>query len=113
MINLSSAASRLALSEVIVYSMTKAAVDVFTIALARELGPRGITVNAVAPGFNETESNADAANDPATRRQIEDLTTLGRFGTVADIANTVHGLALPDMGWVTGQIIEASGGFRL
>lgn len=112
-INLSSAASRLALSEVIVYSMCKAAVDVFTVALARELGPRGITVNAVAPGFNETESNAAQASDPAVRKQIEDLTTLGRFGTVADIANTVHALASPDMGWVTGQIVESSGGFRL
>lgn len=112
-INLSSAASRLALSEVIVYSMCKAAVDVFTVALARELGPRGITVNALAPGFNETESNAAVASDPATRRQIEQATTLGRFGTVADIADAVHALASPDMGWVTGQIVEASGGFRL
>ncbi len=112
-VNLSSAASRLALSEVIVYSMCKAAVDVFTVALARELGPRGITVNAIAPGFNETESNADAANDPATRQQIEAATTLGRFGTVSDIADAVYSLVSPDMGWVTGQIVEASGGFRL
>jgi NAD(P)-dependent dehydrogenase (short-subunit alcohol dehydrogenase family) len=112
-INLSSAASRLALPEVIVYSMCKAAVDMFTRVMAKELGPRRITVNAVLPGFNETESNAREANDPGLRQQIEALTALGRFGQPADIAAVVHAIASPEMGWVTGQIIEASGGFRL
>lgn len=112
-INLSSAASRLALAEVFVYSMCKAAVDMFTVIMAKQLGPRKITVNAVMPGFNETESNEREANDPVIRKQIEDLTLLGRFGKAADIANVVCAIASPDMGWVTGQIIEASGGFRL
>jgi 3-oxoacyl-[acyl-carrier protein] reductase len=112
-VNLSSAAARLALPEVIVYSMAKAAVDMFTRVLAKELGPRRITVNSVLPGFNETESNAHEANDPALRQQIEALTALGRFGKPADIANVVHAIVAPEMGWVTGQIIEASGGFRL
>lgn len=112
-INLSSAASRLALPEVAVYSMCKAAVDMFTVIMAKELGSRRITVNAVLPGFNETESNAREAGDPEIRRQIEELTTLGRFGLASDIADVVHTLASPDMGWVTGQCIEASGGFKL
>jgi 3-oxoacyl-[acyl-carrier protein] reductase len=112
-VNLSSAAARLALPEVIVYSMCKAAVDMFTRAMAKELGPRRITVNSVLPGFNETESNAREANDPALRQQIEGMTALGRFGQPADIANVVHAIVSPQMGWVTGQIIEASGGFRL
>lgn len=112
-INLSSAASRLALPEVIVYSMCKAAVDMFTRVMAKELGPRGITVNAVLPGFNETESNEREAHDPVLRRQIEELTALGRFGKPSDIAEVVHALAGPELGWVTGQAIEASGGFRL
>jgi NAD(P)-dependent dehydrogenase (short-subunit alcohol dehydrogenase family) len=112
-INLSSAASRLALPEVIVYSMCKAAVDMFTLVMAKELGPRGITVNAVLPGFNETESNEREANDPVMRKQIEELTALGRFGKPSDIADVVHALAGPELAWVTGQAIEASGGFRL
>jgi 3-oxoacyl-[acyl-carrier protein] reductase len=111
-INLSSAASRLALPETISYCMCKAAVDIFTLVMAKELGPRRITVNAVLPGFNETESNEREANDPAIRKQIEDMTLLGRFGKPDDIADVVHALATPAMGWVTGQCIEASGGFR-
>ena len=111
-INLSSAASRLALKETIVYCMSKAAVDMFTRVMAKELGPRRITVTAVLPGFNETESNEREANDPATRKSIEDMTLLGRFGQPEDIAGVVHALATPAMGWVTGQCIEASGGFN-
>jgi 3-oxoacyl-[acyl-carrier protein] reductase len=81
--------------------------------MAKELGPRRITVNSVLPGFNETESNAREASDPALRQQIEGMTALGRFGQAADIANVVHAIVSPQMEWVTGQIIEASGGFRL
>lgn len=112
-INISSAASRLALKETIVYCMSKAALDMFTLVMAKELGPRKITVNSVLPGFNATEANAREFNDPATRKAIEDMTTLGRFGQPEDIAEVVHALASPAMGWVTGQCIEASGGFKL
>lgn len=112
-INISSAASRLALKETIVYCMSKAALDMFTLVMAKELGPRKITVNAVLPGFNATEANAREFNDPATRKAIEDMTTLGRFGQPEDIAEVVHALATPALGWVTGQCIEASGGFKL
>lgn len=112
-VNLSSVASRLTLPEAIVYSMSKAAIDTFTRVLAKEVGKRGITVNAVLPGFNETESNEAEANDPVVRKQIEDMTAIGRFGLPSDIAKVVYALVSPDMDWVTGQIIEASGGFRL
>ncbi len=112
-INISSAASRLALRETIVYCMSKAALDMFTLVMAKELGARKITVNSVLPGFNATESNAREFNDPATRKAIEDMTTLGRFGQPEDIADVVHALTTPAMGWVTGQCIEASGGFKL
>lgn len=112
-INISSAASRLALKETIVYCMSKAALDMFTLVMAKELGARKITVNSVLPGFNATEANAREFNDPATRKAIEDMTTLGRFGQPEDIAEVVHALATPAMGWVTGQCIEASGGFKL
>jgi 3-oxoacyl-[acyl-carrier protein] reductase len=112
-INISSAAARLAGSDFITYSMSKAAVDMFTRVLAKTLGPRRITVNSVLPGFNVTETNAHLVEDAVMRKQIEDLTALGRFGQPGDIAEVVHFLASPAGGWVTGQIIEASGGFRL
>jgi len=112
-INISSAASRLAGVDFAVYSMSKAALDMFTKILAKQLGPRRIPVNGVAPGFNETETNTDVMSDPAVKKQIEDMTALGRFGTASDIAEVVHWLASPAGGWVTGQIIEASGGFRM
>ncbi len=112
-INISSAASRLAGADFAVYSMSKAALDMFTRILAKELGPRRIPVNSVAPGFNETETNADVMSDPAVKKQIQDMTALGRFGTANDIAEVVHWLASPAGGWVTGQLIEASGGFRM
>jgi 3-oxoacyl-[acyl-carrier protein] reductase len=112
-INISSVASRLAGVDFAVYSMSKAALDMFTRTLAKELGPRRIPVNGVAPGFNETDTNADVMSDPAVRKQIEDMTAMGRFGTAGDIAEVVHWLASPAGGWVTGQIIEASGGFRM
>jgi 3-oxoacyl-[acyl-carrier protein] reductase len=112
-INISSAASRLAGVDFAVYSMSKAALDMFTKVLAKELGPRRIPVNSVAPGFNATDANVELLNDPAMRKQIEDLTTLGRFGQPGDIAEIVYALASAAGGWLTGQLIEASGGFRL
>jgi NAD(P)-dependent dehydrogenase (short-subunit alcohol dehydrogenase family) len=111
-INISSVASRLAGTDFIVYSMSKAALDMFTRVLAKELGPRRINVNAVLPGFNVTDANADILADPEARKQVEGLTLLGRFGEPGDIAEVVHFLASPGGRWVTGQIIEASGGFR-
>lgn len=113
-INISSSASRLAGVDFIVYSMSKAALDMFTKVLAKDLGPaKRITVNSVLPGFNEGETNDHLANDPEARAQIEGMTALGRFGKPTDIAEVVHFLASPAGGWVTGQIIEVSGGFRL
>ena len=112
-INISSAASRLAGVDFITYSMSKAAVDMFTRVLAKHLGPRGIAVNSVAPGFTANETNAKELNDPAQKKAIEGLTVLGRFGEVSDIADFVHALASPAGRWITGQNIEASGGFRL
>jgi NAD(P)-dependent dehydrogenase (short-subunit alcohol dehydrogenase family) len=86
----------------------------FTKVLAKDLGPaKRITVNSVLPGFNEGETNEHLANDPEARAQIEGMTALGRFGKPTDIAEVVHFLASPAGGWVTGQIIEVSGGFRL
>lgn len=112
-INISSGASRRPGTVLGLYSMTKAAVDAMTLAFAAELGSRGITVNTVAPGWIATEGNAAAREDPATVRNVEGQTALGRLGTPEDIARVVAFLASGDGGWVTGQYIEASGGFKL
>jgi len=111
-VNISSAASRLAGRTFVVYSMSKAALDMFTRVLAKELGPRGITVNSVLPGFNATESNQHELSNIDIRTQIEKDTLLGRFGEPDDIAGAVYALVSPDGGWITGQIIEVSGGFQ-
>jgi len=110
-INISSAASRLAGKDFIAYSMSKAAVDMFTRVLAKELGPRRINVNSVQPGFNVTDANADLLKNAELRKQIEAQTLFGRFGEPRDIAEVVHFLASPAGAWVTGHTIEASGGF--
>lgn len=112
-INISSAASRLAGKDFIAYSMSKAALDMFTRVLAKELGARHINVNGVQPGFNVTDTNTDVLENTEMRRQIEAMTAFGRFGDPSDIAAVVHFLASPEGRWVTGQTIEASGGFNM
>jgi len=92
-----------------VYAATKAAVEAMTHILAKELGPRGITVNAVAPGPVATELFLDG-KDQATLDRIKQMNPLGRLGEVDDIANVVSLLAGPDSGWINGQVIRANGG---
>jgi 3-oxoacyl-[acyl-carrier protein] reductase len=112
-INISSGASRRPGTTFGLYAMSKSVIDTMTIALAAELGPRGITVNAVAPGWTATEGNLAARQDEATVRRVERETALGRLGRPEDIAATVAFLASEDGQWVTGQYLEVSGGFRL
>lgn len=96
-----------------IYSMAKGAINVFTHALAMELGPRRITVNALAPGWTRTDMNASVREDAVMTKAIEADTALGRFGEPPEIAAVASFLASEDAAWVTGQIIEASGGYRL
>jgi 3-oxoacyl-[acyl-carrier protein] reductase len=92
-----------------VYAATKAAVEAMTHILAKELGRRGITVNAVAPGPVATElflSDKSAEQVAA----IERMNPLGRLGQPEDIARVIACLAGPDAGWINGQVIRANGG---
>ncbi|HUN95288.1 MAG TPA: SDR family oxidoreductase, partial [Bradyrhizobium sp.] len=92
-----------------VYAATKAAVEAMTHILAKELGPRRITVNAVAPGPVATELFLDG-KDEAMINHIRQMNPLGRLGEVKDIADVVSFLVGPDGGWVNGQVIRANGG---
>ncbi len=102
--------------ELIAYAMTKGALDVFTSTLAKDLGPRGITVNAVAPGAVNTDMNAGwlrgEANAEAQRR-LAGMSPLGRIAQADDIGDVVAFLASDDSRWVTGQWIDATGGALL
>jgi NAD(P)-dependent dehydrogenase (short-subunit alcohol dehydrogenase family) len=112
-INISSTGSRLTDPGIIVYSMAKAAVEAFTRILAQDLGGRGITVNAVSPGFTAGETNLHVVEDPVLSRQVIDNTALRRFGQPEEIADIVYALASPLGRWITAQTIDASGGFKL
>jgi len=91
-----------------VYSATKAAMDGMTRALARELGPRGIVVNSVAPGYLRTEMSHGL--DEAQMGQIVRRTPAGRLGEPADIARVVQFLTAPENDYLTGQVIVVDGG---
>ncbi|KPI03985.1 3-oxoacyl-(acyl-carrier-protein) reductase [Actinobacteria bacterium OK074] len=90
-----------------VYALTKAAVAGFTRGLARELGPRGITVNTVQPGPTDTDMNPDSGPAAEWMRQ---LTTVGHYGKPADIASAVAYLAGPEAHFVSGSTWNIDGG---
>jgi 3-oxoacyl-[acyl-carrier protein] reductase len=112
-INISSVASTSALAGGSVYSATKGAVDTVTQALAKELGARNIRVNAINPGMIETEG-VHAAGFIGTDLQKNAVaqTPLGRIGQPQDVATVATFLASADSGWITGETLRASGGFR-
>ncbi|MFF6917144.1 SDR family oxidoreductase [Streptomyces sp. NPDC012466] len=92
------------------YAAAKAGLHPYTHDLARELGPRGITVNVVAPGYIEdTEFFGDAMAEERRARLIAETST-GRAGTPGDVAETLHWLASPGAGHITSQIIQVNGG---
>ena len=90
------------------YSSAKAGLIGLTKAAARELGSRGITVNAVAPGFVLTELTRDLPAD--LQQQITDRTPLGRFGTTEEVAYAVAFLASDEAAYITGQVLAVDGG---
>lgn len=93
------------------YASSKAGVIGLTKAVARELASRGITVNAIAPGFIETEMTA-VLSDAVREASVAQI-PLGRFGKPEDIAKTAAFLASDDAGYITGQVIQVDGGMAI
>ncbi|MDO0931380.1 SDR family oxidoreductase [Streptomyces sp. DG2A-72] len=109
-VNVSSAAATLGSpGEYVHYAATKAAVDALTLGLAKELGPDGIRVNAVAPGVIDTEMHA-AMGDPDRARRAAATIPLRRPGQAEEIAAAVAWLMSPDASYATGAVLRVSGG---
>jgi NAD(P)-dependent dehydrogenase (short-subunit alcohol dehydrogenase family) len=99
-----------------VYSASKAGLNQLARTLAPELGPLGIRINVVAPGLTRGEysgESLDLESDAATRDWIASVTALGRIGEPRDIARSIAFLASDDASWVTGQVLDASGGWQV
>jgi len=112
-VNVSSGVTRIAYPHIMAYNLTKGALNTFTLHLAQLLGPRGITVNAVLPGIVDTDVNASWLHTDEGRRHAEGMSALGRVGQPEDIADIAAFLASEDGRWVTGQMVDATGGSHL
>ncbi|OZG70771.1 short-chain dehydrogenase [Hahella sp. CCB-MM4] len=113
-INISSGLTRFAIPGYGAYAAMKGAVEILTKYLAKELGPRGITVNVVAPGAIETDFGGGAVRDSEDlNRFIASQTALGRVGLPDDIGGVIASLLTEDNRWVNAQRLEASGGMFL
>ena len=113
-VNISSGLARFAMPGRSAYGCMKGAIEVLTRYLAKELGPRGITVNTVAPGAIETDFSGGVVRDnPEVNKFIASVTALGRAGVPDDIGPMIASLLSDSNRWVTGQRIEVSGGMFL
>lgn len=109
-VNISSSVTKLMLPGYGPYAATKGAVEQITRVLAKELGPRGIRVNAVSPGPVDTDLFRTGKTEQQIR-QLADMAAFGRIGAAADIADAVALLVSDEAGWITGQNICVNGGF--
>jgi 3-oxoacyl-[acyl-carrier protein] reductase len=112
-VNISSVATRIANPSQTSYAMTKAAVESMSRTLANVLGDRRITVNTVASGATRHDGNTAVLGIPEVESSLVGMTALGRLGDPADIADVVAFLASDDGRWITGQVLDASGGLYL
>jgi NAD(P)-dependent dehydrogenase (short-subunit alcohol dehydrogenase family) len=105
--------ARTAVPDYVVYAMSKRAIETFTVVMAKELGPRNITVNCVNPGLIESDANAHVRADENIKNYLIQTTPLQRLGVPSDMAGVVTSLVSPKMSYVTGQVIEVAGGMSL
>ena len=113
-LNISSGLARFSFPSRAPYAIMKGAVEVFTRYLAKELGPRGITANTLAPGAIATDFGGGGTRDnPQVNARIAGQTALGRVGLPDDIGALAAAMLTDDFRWVNGQRIEAAGGFML
>jgi NAD(P)-dependent dehydrogenase (short-subunit alcohol dehydrogenase family) len=113
-INVSSGLARFSMPNTAAYAMMKGGIEVFTRSLAKELGARRITANAVAPGAIAIDFNGGRTRDDVDlNRMVAQLTALGRAGVPDDVGPMIAALLSDDNRWVNGQRIEVSGGMFL
>jgi NAD(P)-dependent dehydrogenase (short-subunit alcohol dehydrogenase family) len=113
-INISTGTTRFTNPGYSVYASMKGAVEVLTKYLAKELGPKGIRTNIVAPGPIETDfNNATIRNNPQLKERLSSLSPLNRVGVAEDIGPVVAFLCTEDAAWINGQRIEVSGGINV
>lgn len=112
-VNTSTGLARFAIPGYAAYASMKGAIEVFTRYLAKELGPRHITANAIAPGAIETDLTRDALGHSGVREFLASQTALGRVGVPDDIGGVISFLCSEEGRWVNAQRLEASGGMFL
>lgn len=113
-VTISSGLTRITVPESAPYASMKGAVEVLTRYLAKELGPRRIAVNCVAPGAIATDFSGGMVRDnPAVNKFVADLTALGRVGQPDDVGPMIASLLSDDNGWINAQRIEVSGGMAI
>ena len=113
-LNVSSGLTRFSVPGYAAYASMKGGIEVLTRYLAKELGPRGITANVIAPGAIETDFGGGRVRDDADlNRFLASQTALGRVGQPDDIGEAIAGLLAPGQRWMTAQRVEVSGGMFL
>ncbi len=113
-LNVSSGLARMTIPGSGVYAAMKAGLETLTRYMAKELGPRKITANVIAPGSIQTDFSGGMVRDnPEVNKMVASMTALGRAGLPDDIGAAVAMLLAPESGWINGQRIEVSGGMGL
>ncbi|WP_454190724.1 SDR family NAD(P)-dependent oxidoreductase [Paenibacillus sp. Marseille-Q7038] len=112
-VNLSSGVTRIAFPHMMIYAMTKGAINTMTFTLAKELGPKGITVNSVMPGIIDTDSTASWLHTEEGQENAKNMSALAREGQPEEVANVISFLASEKASFITGHNMDVTGGSHL